>query len=289
MNHTQTAMRNHTSVLETELAEKDATLAQLSAETQRLSEEKDLDNSVYVQRISNLEENLETAKLQLESSTNRLNQKDEEIGKLQQELSGLNHIIGDLQGKLSQVQGKDLDVDKKLVYLSELNKQLEDESSSLKLQLSTQASLVGSFQLEVKEKGQQVEVLNKELHTFKMAAEEMQTEVEKLKEYYRVGEERRHAEVENLQKALDEVLSERNDLRRKLLLMLKDSDTSLDTPQLTSSPLSSVSVSSFQSGVDQVIAPDSMLERYVCMFVHVGVLVQYVVYVVILVWMLVNI
>ena len=47
-----------------------------------------------------------------------------------------------------------------------------------------------SYQLGIKEKGQQVDILTKEMHTFKIATEEVQTEVEKLKENHKVAEGR---------------------------------------------------------------------------------------------------
>lgn len=70
-----------------------------------------------------------------------------------------------------------------------------------------------SYQLGIKEEGQQVDVLIKEQHTVKVAIEEVQNEVEKLKGYHKMAEERRQAEVDNPQRMLDVTLAERNRLR----------------------------------------------------------------------------
>jgi chromosome segregation ATPase len=262
MNHTQAAMRNHSSALEEALAEKESMVSELTLEVERMTEERDTDNSAFAKRSAELQEELETAKLQLQSSASQMHTQGKEVQNLRDEVAKQVQTIEDLEQKLTQVEGSDTDIDSKLADLTEANKQLENECSSLKSQLSSQATLVESFQREVKDKGQQVDYLSRELQACKMAAAEVQSEVENLKDYYRVSEERRQAEVDILQKELDEVLAERNSLCEKLPGKSGSRRMSLDGPQLTSSPLLSVSVSSLHSGTDQtsIVPSDSVLE-----------------------------
>ena len=70
-----------------------------------------------------------------------------------------------------------------------------------------------SYQLGINKDGQQVDVLIKEQHTVKVPIEEVQNEVEKLKGYHKMAEDRRQAEVESPQRMLVDTLAERNRLR----------------------------------------------------------------------------
>ena len=246
MGHTQDTMKRHAEALEEALADRESAFAKLS---QRVFNEKEVEDSNLLSRIGLLENELETKRLDVESLSSQLSGKDAEIELLVEELSHRGDKIDVLQQTVERLEAKRREASDRLVELEREDDQIRMECSSLKSKLASQVSIVESYQLGIKEKGQQVDVLTKEMHAFKMATEEVQTEVEKLKEYHKVAEERRQAEVESLQRVLDDTLAERNSLRERLLARAQQSASS---PWHHSSPLSSLSQSSIHSGSESV-------------------------------------
>lgn len=244
MGHTQVTMKRHAEALEEALADRESAFTKLS---QRVIDEKEVEDSHLFSRISLLENELETRRLDVESLSSQLSGKDAELELLAEELSHRGDRINALQQAVEGLETTRGEASDRLVELARENDQLRVECSSLKSKLASQVSVVESYHLGIKEKGQQVDVLTKELHTFKLAAEEVQAEVEKLKEYHKVAEERRQAEVESLQRMLDETLAERNSLRERLLARAQGSASS---PRHHFSPLSSPSLSSIHSDTE---------------------------------------
>ena len=255
MGHSQVTMKRHAEALEEALADRESAFAKLS---QRVINEKEVEDSNLLTRIGLLENELETRRLDIESLSSQLSGKDAEIELLAEELSRRGDKINVLQQTIEGLEAARVEVCERLVELEREDDQLRLECSSLKSKLASQVSVVESYQLGIKEKVQQVDILTKELHAFKMATEEVQAEIEKLKEYHKVAEERQQAEVMSLQKMLDETLAERNSLRERLLARAQGSTSS---PRHHSSPLSSPSLSSIHSGSESVSKQKYQLEQ----------------------------
>ena len=252
MGHTQVTMKRHAEALEEALADREAAFAKLSQTNENEGEDSNL-----LSRIGLLEKELETRRLDVENLYSQLSGKDAEIELLMEELSRRGDKINILQQTVDGLEARSGEASDRLMVLEREDNQLRMECSSLKSKLASQVSVVESYQLGIKEKGQQVDILTKELQAFKMATEEVQTEVEKLKEYHKLAEERQQAEVESLQMMLDETLAERNSLRERLLARAQGS---VYSPLHHSSPQSSPSLSSIHSASEskkrQQLEPD---------------------------------
>lgn len=254
MGHTQVTMKRHAEALEEALADRESAFAKLS---QTVTNENEGEDSNLLSRIGLLEKELETRRLDVENLYSQLSGKDAEIELLMEELSRRGDKINMLQQTVDGLEARSGEASDRLMVLEREDNRLRMECSSLKAKLASQVSVVESYQLGIKEKGQQVDVLTKELQAFKMATEEVQTEVEKLKEYHKLAEERQQAEVESLQMMLDETLAERNSLRERLLARAQGSVSSpLHHSSLQSSPSLSSIHSASESKKRQQLEPD---------------------------------
>ena len=237
----QVAMKKHTEALETALADRESSLVKLSAENQGFLEQRELENRSFMTKLSVLENENETLKLELESCKCQLVTQDKEIQVLSDEVNEKNSTIAELNTTLEKAENWEGSKAKKLEQERRITDQLQASCEALRSELDTQVSLVGTYQLEIKDQMQKVNILEKELQMARSGKEEALAEMEKLKEYHQVAEERRLAEIGSLQGALDEAMAEKNRLREKMFARLQEEAS---TPQHTSTPLSGTSLSS---------------------------------------------
>ena len=205
INTTQVAIRDHAGVLETTLAKRESSLVKLSAQAQKVLEEKGREDQEFRDQISSLEQQLVESQRELEGLREEVLDEKKRAGELEHELLQRDSELATLRLKFAK-SGQDLPtLESKLAKLSQTKEQLQQELGDLKSQLVVARMSVESAQRDLSDRNSQIEILQQELKVAILQGRQAGEEVRQLQEQLRVAEERHTVEVESLKRALSEV------------------------------------------------------------------------------------
>ena len=149
MELTQGAMRDHTGGLEVALAKREACLLKLSAQAQRVLEEKELEDEAIAEKMELLEKQLQHSKRAQQTSKEAEKEERKKLAELSSELLSKDRRLKDLEEQLSEIAGEmdslkeamaDLTTEKEQVSF-ELNKRLQTTEAQSTLLRTKEAQL----------------------------------------------------------------------------------------------------------------------------------------------------
>ena len=216
INTTQACIRNHAGVLEAALAQRESSLVKLSAQTKMVLAEKEAEDQAFTNRISSLEKQLGSLKVELQSSQQRHMVEKKRGHLLQKDAQRKESELNTLRAQLDESNSKLKEVKKRLTQLKESRHHSDTELASLRSQISVERSSLDTAQKILAERDKQLEILNKELSIARLQKAEIKEEARKLKEHNRIVEERQAMELDSMRQALDKSFSNQESLRGEL-------------------------------------------------------------------------
>ena len=202
MNTTQVAMRDHTASLEATLARKEAALIKLSAQVQKVLEEKEIEDKAFADRTASLENDLDRAKQVVKAHKDKEQFLDKKIGELERDVRQKEAKMEDLKYSLSQNEVPLLE--KKVAKLVKDKDELHSEVSSLKSQLAVARASVGGVKRDLADKNSQIDILTRELNLAKAREKQGESEMKQLQDRLTALDETHASEMRHLQRSLSE-------------------------------------------------------------------------------------
>jgi len=238
INTTQACIRNHAGVLEAALAERESSLVKISAQTKIVLAEKEAEDQAFTNRISSLEKQLGTFKVELQSSQQRHVVEKKRGQLLQKDVQRKESELNTLRAQLDEGNSKLKELKKRCTQLTESRHQSDTELASLRSQISVERASLDTAQKVLAERDKQLEILNKELSIARLQKAEIKEEARKLKEHSRMVEERQAMELDSMRQALDKSITNQESLRGDLNINItslseansKNEDDSTDGP-----------------------------------------------------------
>ena len=216
INTTQTCIRNHAGVLEATLAERESSLVKLSAQTKIVLAEKEAEDQAFTNRISSLEKQLGSLKVELQSSQQRHLVEKKRGQLLQKDVQRKESELNTVRTQLDESNSKLKELKKRCTQVTESRHHSDSELASLRSQISVERSSLDTAQKVLAERDKQLEILNKELSIARLQQAEIKEEARKLKERSRMVEERQAMELDSMRQALDKSFSNQESLRGDL-------------------------------------------------------------------------
>ena len=240
---TQHAMRDHTGALEVALAERESSLIKLSAQAQRVLQEKEMEDQAFAEQISNLEHQINSLRTQLEESKKEILVKKKQVDDLEREIAQQELKLATLP-RSSSIST----LEETVAQLSEAKCTIQLEVGNLKSQLVRAKTSTNNAQRDLVDKTSQVEILQRELELAKQQENQATEELKQLQEHLKLSEERHILEMENLKRAIGEGIRESSAL-----------DPARFRPMMFDSSISSI-------GLDEADNPSGMIITH---FIHV--------------------
>ncbi len=189
---TQSAIREHAGSLEVALAERESSLIKLSAQAQKVLQEREMEDEAFMEEIGNLKEQLGALRSEVEDSRTEAATEKERADDLEEEL-------GQITRRSGQVEAGDVPaLQEELGHLSKAKAELQQEVGRLKTQFILAKTSAESAQRDLANKTAQVEILKREVQMAQERGEEAAEEITQLQEHLRLVEEKHALEMEGL-------------------------------------------------------------------------------------------
>ncbi|XP_035514339.1 golgin subfamily A member 3 isoform X1 [Morone saxatilis] len=215
-------LREHSNILESALAKREADLVQLNLQVQAVLKRKEEEDQQMKQVV-------QTLQLALEKEKTKVKDLKEQVAAAKAEAAHNRRHYRAAMLELSEIK-KDLQAKEDLV------KALQSESHKLQAQDEQHAQEVSSFQEELAEAHSQLQILqkqldeelskqpltNQEVEDLKWEVEQRQREIEAQKQQLEMMEECQHRELDNLQRALQNIKVELESVQEELSGTRKD-------------------------------------------------------------------
>lgn len=216
------ALREHSNILETALAKREADLVQLNLQVQAVLKRKEEEDQQMRQVV-------QTLQLALEKEKSKVNDLKEQVAAAKAEAAHNRRHYRAAMLELSEIK-------KELQSKEDLVKVLQNEAQKLQAQDELHAQEVSKFQEELSEAQSQLQVLqkrldeelakqpltNQEVEDLKWEVEQRQREIEAQKQQVEMMEQCHHRELENLQTALQNIKVELETVQEDLSSTRKD-------------------------------------------------------------------
>ncbi|XP_033475824.2 golgin subfamily A member 3 isoform X1 [Epinephelus lanceolatus] len=215
-------LREHSNILESALAKREADLVQLNLQVQAVLKRKEEEDQQMKQVV-------QTLQLALEKEKTKVNDLKEQVAAAKAEAAHNRRHYRAAMLELSEIK-KDLQAKEDLV------KALQKESHKLQAQDEQHAQEVSRFQEELAEAHLQLQILqkqldeelakqpltNQEVEDLKWEVEQRQREIEAQKQQVEMMEQCQHRELDNLQRALQNIKVELESVQDELSNTRKD-------------------------------------------------------------------
>uniref|UniRef100_A0A672ZJE3 Golgin A3 n=1 Tax=Sphaeramia orbicularis TaxID=375764 RepID=A0A672ZJE3_9TELE len=216
------ALREHSNILETALAKREADLVQLNLQVQAVLKRKEEEDQQMKQVV-------QTLQLALEKEKTKVKDLKEQVAAAKAEAAHNRRHYRAAMLELSEIK-KDLQAKEDLV------KVLQSEAHKLQAQDEQHAQEVSRFQEELSEAHSQLQILqkqldeelakqpltNQEVEDLKWEVEQRQREIEAQKQQSEMMEQCHHRELDNLQTALQNIKVELESVQEELSSTRKD-------------------------------------------------------------------
>ncbi len=195
MTTAQSTMREHAGSLEVALAERESSLIKLSAQAQKVLQEKEMEDQAFTEEIANLKRQLGALTAEVEKSRAEAASERKRADSLEEELTQRwTHEATPVEASSIQEE---------LSLLSKAKDELQQEIGSLRAQLVIARTSAESAQRDLTNKNAQVEILKREVQMAEEQRAEASDELRQLQEHLRVGEEKRALEMAGLRRAAE--------------------------------------------------------------------------------------
>ncbi|XP_044052579.1 golgin subfamily A member 3 isoform X2 [Siniperca chuatsi] len=215
-------LREHSNILESALAKREADLVQLNLQVQAVLKRKEEEDQQMKQVV-------QTLQLALEKEKTKVNDLKEQVAAAKAEAAHNRRHYRAAMLELSEIK-KDLQSKEDLV------KALQSESNKLQAQDEQHAQEVSRFQEELAEAHSQLQILqkqldeelskqpltNQEVEDLKWEVEQRQMEIEAQKQQLEMMEQCHHRELDNLQRALQNIKVELESVQEEMSGTRKD-------------------------------------------------------------------
>ncbi|XP_034726710.1 golgin subfamily A member 3 isoform X2 [Etheostoma cragini] len=215
-------LREHSNILESALAKREADLVQLNLQVQAVLKRKEEEDQQMKQVV-------QTLQLALEKEKTKVNDLKEQVAAAKAEAAHSKRHYRAAMLELSEIK-KDLQAKEDLV------KAMQSESHKLQAQNELHAQEVSRFQEELAEAHFQLQILqkqldeelakqpltNQEVEDLKWEVEQRQREIEAQKQQLELMEQCQHRELDNLQRALQNIKVELESVQDELNSTRKD-------------------------------------------------------------------
>ena len=205
MNTTQSAMRDHAASLEAALAKRESLLVKLSAQAQKVLEEKELEDQSFASQMASLEKQIEDATKKSEAWKLKAQTEKKNADQLSQQLSQKEMELADTKALLEQTSksGRSIPhLEEKIAELAIEKDDLLSQISGLKTQLTVARTAIDITKKDLTDRSSQVEILKKELDMTKAQKTLAESEAKQLLEQFAGAEDRHRLEVSKLREAL---------------------------------------------------------------------------------------
>ena len=202
MHTTQATMRDHATNLEVTLAKKESSIVKLSAEAQKVLEEKELEDHAFGAKISTLEKQLDDLNADVAAHREKAQSEIIRAQELERKLMKRESELASMQVELSRRESPV--TNKQLTKLSSEKEALQSDISYLRSQLLVAKTAAESAKREVVDKTSQVEILGRELKLVEARCQQADDEVKQLKEHLKLVDARHREEIEELRRAVRE-------------------------------------------------------------------------------------
>ncbi|KAM4745572.1 golgin subfamily A member 3 isoform 2-T2 [Anableps anableps] len=222
LSQSHNALRDHTNILESALAKREADLVQLNLQVQAVLKRKEEEDHQMKQLV-------ETLQLALEKEKTKVKDLKEQVAAAKAEAAHNRRHYRAAMLELSEIK-KDLQAKEDLV------KALQSEAQKLQAQDDQHAQDVSRFQQELTEAHSQLQILqkqldeelakqpltNQEVEDLKWEVEQRQREIETQRQQLEMMEQCHHRELDNLQIALQNIKVELDSVQEELSSTRKD-------------------------------------------------------------------
>ena len=215
MHTTQATIRDHAASLELTLAKKEFAIVQLSAESQKVLEDKSRDERAFEAQISSLETQLRDLESSAAQHKERVSNEKIRADELERQLKQ-----AELVGKQAEHSKRDSSalsaMKDKLSALTLEKDALQSDVSYQKSQLLIAKTAAQSAKRQIADKNSQVEILERELKIARCQTEEAEEEVRRLKEHLSVSSSRQQRGREGRSEGSDRRSMDRDSLSSSL-------------------------------------------------------------------------
>ena len=208
---TQSAMREHACGLETALAKREAALVRLSAQAQKVLEEKELEDRDCSNQIESLENQLEDSKKQSKALKEKASEERKRVVELNRELSNRDRELSDLRLTLERRSKSIEDTNSLQESVSELlneKDRVQTELGRINTQLVMAKTAADVALRELADKDAQVDILTQELEMAKKRELQTEDELRQVRSRLKEADERHTTEVEDLKQSLSQAESQ---------------------------------------------------------------------------------
>ena len=205
MSTTQLAMRDHAASLEAALAKRESSLVKLSAQAQKVLEEKELEDQAFAAQIATLEKQIEDSAKEGEAWKTKAHGEKKRVEELCQQLSQKEMELMDLKSLLEQSKQSGRSVvhlEEKIAELAIEKDDLLSQTCSLKTQLTVARTAVDIAKKDLSDRSSQVDILKRELDMAKSQRVQAESEARQLHERLKGVKSRHDDEIGRLKEAL---------------------------------------------------------------------------------------
>ena len=202
---TQAAMRDHATSLEAALAKRESSLVKLSAQAQKVLEEKELEDQAFAAQVASLEKQIEVSARENETWKTKAQAERKRAEELGQLLSQKEMELVNVKALLEQTSQSGRSVpylEEKIAELAVEKDNLLSQISGLKTQLTVASAAVDIAKKDLTDRSSQVDILKKELDMAKSQRAQTESEVRQLQDQLKTNESRHQVEVGKLKGAL---------------------------------------------------------------------------------------
>ena len=244
MSTTQSALREHAASLEAALAKRESLLVKLSAQAQKVLEEKELEDQAFSAQIAALEKKMEDTTREKKSWQKEAQNEKKKVEDLSHHISQKEVEFADLKSLLEQTSqsGRSIPVlEEKIAELAVEKDDLISQINGLKTQLTVARTAVDIAKKDLTDRTSQVDILKKELDMAKSQRTQAERDVRQLQERLEGAESRHHGEVGKLREALQRV-------RESSVMEDRDLETKSGLSEMSLSSIATEEVDKPQSG-----------------------------------------
>ena len=207
MELTQSAMREHTGGLEVALAKREVALLKLSAQAQKVLEERELEDKAVTGKMGTLRKQLQDSKRALHLSKDKEKEERRKTVEVSREVSNKEKEITELKHTLEHLS-KTVDdssaLQDRVCELTTEREKLESELTKVHSLLHRTKTAADSVTRELTDKEAQVGILTKELGIARLRASQLDEELKRSRGQLRTAREEHSVEMESLRRTLNE-------------------------------------------------------------------------------------
>uniref|UniRef100_H3BE41 Golgin A3 n=1 Tax=Latimeria chalumnae TaxID=7897 RepID=H3BE41_LATCH len=222
LNKSHSALRDHTNVLETALAKREADLVQLNLQVQAVLKRKEEEDQQMKQLVNTLQAALEKEKANVSELKQQVATAKAEAAHNRRHYRAaaleLNEVKKELQAKEQLVQALQAEADK----LQTQDHKHAEEVSQFQQELAEARSQLQVLQGQLEEQLKTQPVVNQEVEDLKWEVEQKDREIQVLKQQSDMTEKRSQKELEGVQSALQSIKAELESVQEEFSVTQKD-------------------------------------------------------------------